>query len=192
MVLSFNLFAYCENNPVNSLDPSGYVCINLSEIKSSGLWVPFCDIGGRYNVGRGTNYDSVSFSSPIKGHRFLWITWSTYYQVTYYMGIKTCKQWFDFCLHRFGWELKMRRFLFLASDSTATQLFGRYVDLAANVLSLLLGKMPREMRYIMNKISNYRNSPNTVIQITMSSHLSSYSSAWRIGWIGLETRYAWK
>lgn len=41
MVLSFNLFAYCENNPVNSLDPSGYVCINLSEIKSSGLWVPF-------------------------------------------------------------------------------------------------------------------------------------------------------
>ena len=80
------------------------------------------------------------------------------------MGIKTCKEWLDFCGRRFGWTLKFRELLSDATNSGATALLGDYANALLNVLSAVLGEMPAEMRYIIKKIQPYRKRPNIRIR----------------------------
>ena len=79
--LGYNLFGYCENNPVNAADPDGYVIISFNEIRRSGVWNSTCTKFGKYTYGRGPSYDTLIARSPVKNHRIIWTRWKTYYQV---------------------------------------------------------------------------------------------------------------
>ena len=65
--LGFNMFAYCNNNPVISKDPSGHVCVNLE------FWMECtggCNVGGGSMMGAGmTAVGAVAIAGAAGGGR---------------------------------------------------------------------------------------------------------------------------
>lgn len=179
-LLGGNLFAYCVNNPVVYSDPSGYSVIKSAPICPSGVIaaIKLLNWNNRFNL---RFFSSMRSSGIYEIYSFTYAdSLYHYYIYNVWVRVDSFVGWMKYLSKKYGWVANLQAEIeyglgILSSVSTIPT----YISSPADVISYILGKLPnyapKEERYILKILQNYKSNSNS-IYIAFSLDIISVSA----------------
>lgn len=192
--VQINLFAYCYNNSVNYVDPTGYgAVLRAAPVCPSGVltaikltkWNRSYYVDYFSSTWKSGCYQVYSFTSnPSNSHFTIYIFW---------VRVNSYKDWITYLEKEYGWIGSLDQWF-----EDTLDLIGEAGDIIPQIafissvisyaLNILTSYSPREMKYILKMLNKYKGNEKTIYivffmdQISMSAKRKYWLWGPIVGW----------